>query len=1007
MPSEAVQVEESQVVFGSLTDPFPGLRPFESNEESIFRGRQRHTDELLRRLAKHRFLAVVGTSGSGKSSLVRAGLLPALDRGFLAGASSRWRIAVMRPGMAPIENLAEALRDPEALGGKAALGSAALGSAGATKLRSSSLGLVETVRDAALSPGESLLVVADQFEELFRYSHRMAETGGDSEAALFVNLLLLAARRPDSPVYVVLTMRSDFLGDCAQFPGLPEALSESQYLIPRLTREQRRQAIEEPLRLFGASMTPQLVEQLLNDSGEEIVESSFGSAYRGGAADPLPVLQHALMRTYLEWKSPTRQKGDRIDLADYVKAGGMSSALNQHANHVFSKDLDDAGRVWAERIFRCLTTTELGRPVRRPTPLSDLYKIVGANNEKDRAKVGEVLAILRKPENSFVRVNRDTSVDISHESLIWKWKRLSDWVAKEAAGAELYRDLVKDAGGKATWGEPKLSSTLAIRHQDAWNQHWARQYSEARFADVESFLERSRKAVRNQRLLRWFGAAAAIGLVAFAVIVYELQQRAAQREAQLVVRERAVAALTAARDSHATNEKSLELQLAGIDAAARDATQSTQADRDRIAKEKADVQAQLKKSQDERQTLSAQIDQTQNDALARVNSLNSQLTTTQKQLNKAVQDLKDETKKRSDAESKAKELEAMVNSLTKDQQTTKDQPTARAPSGNTTPPRPESAAPPAQKTVANEPPYRLLQGEGSGMALAWSSDGKGLASANGVYTIELWDMSSGVRPVRVLQGHKKGVTSVAWTPNGKAVASGSVDTTIGLWNPVSGKMVRMLKGHPEAVSSVAWSPDGSMLASGSAAATNYGKEGVRTDKVLLLWDSAGRLIRALEGHGNSVESVAFSPDGKTLASGSIDETIRLWNAADGKPIRTLQAQSQVQSVTWSPDGRTIASGEFLGNIQLWDVASGKKLRTFPAHDNFVSVVAWSPTGNVIASEGGDDAIRLWDPESGKLLRSMQGHEEFLHGIAWSPDGKTLAESRTRGVRLWDVSGLTK
>src|ERR1700741_424215 len=135
--------------------PFPGLRPFESDEEPIFRGRQQHTDELLRRLAANRFLAVVGTSGSGKSSLARAGLRPALDRGYLAGATSRWRIAIARPGMAPIENLAEALRQP-----------GALGAASAATLRSSRLGLTDSVREAGLAPGESLLVVADQFEEI-------------------------------------------------------------------------------------------------------------------------------------------------------------------------------------------------------------------------------------------------------------------------------------------------------------------------------------------------------------------------------------------------------------------------------------------------------------------------------------------------------------------------------------------------------------------------------------------------------------------------------------------------------------------------------------------------------------------------------------------------------------------------------------------------------------------------------------------------------------------------
>ena len=210
----------------SVDHPFPGLRPFESGESLLFFGRDEHTQELLRRLGDGRFLAVVGTSGSGKSSLVRAGLLPALYRGYLVGSTTHWRIAVMRPGSAPIENLCAALADRDALGPGDAARRLEL-------LHSSSLGLVDVVRGANLEPGESLLIVADQFEELFRYQRQTA-AGNDaadaaSAAALFVSLLLQATERFDCPVYVVLTMRSDFLGDCSQFAGLPEALSRSQH----------------------------------------------------------------------------------------------------------------------------------------------------------------------------------------------------------------------------------------------------------------------------------------------------------------------------------------------------------------------------------------------------------------------------------------------------------------------------------------------------------------------------------------------------------------------------------------------------------------------------------------------------------------------------------------------------------------------------------------------------------------------------------------------------------
>ena len=251
--------------------PYPGLRSFEPEEAFLFYGRKSHTEELLRRLSTNRFLAVVGTSGSGKSSLVRAGLLPALYRGFLAGGVLHWRIAVMKPGESPMANLATALAEQNIP---------------TEKLTRSSQGLQQAIQDAAFGPGEGLLIVADQFEELFRF--REQQKDGGAEANLFVTSLLEAADSFALPIYVVLTMRSDFLGDCTQFAGLAEALNRSQYLIPRLTREQRREAIEKPVRLVDAVIAPRLAQRLLSDLGDD--------------SDQLPVLQHALNRTFRKWR---------------------------------------------------------------------------------------------------------------------------------------------------------------------------------------------------------------------------------------------------------------------------------------------------------------------------------------------------------------------------------------------------------------------------------------------------------------------------------------------------------------------------------------------------------------------------------------------------------------------------------------------------------------------------------------------------------------------------------
>src|SRR5215471_21653280 len=202
-----------------IRNPFPGIRPFEMDETNLFFGRDGQSDELLTRMQRSRLLAVVGTSGSGKSSLIRAGLLPALYGGLMGDAGSSWRIAIQRPGGDPIGNLATALADPLVLGSDnhAEIQAALI----ETTLRRSSIGLIDVAREARLPEHENLLVVVDQFEELFRFKQLRA----NDDATAFVKLLLESSAQRDIPIYVIITMRSDFLGDCSQFTGLPEAIN--------------------------------------------------------------------------------------------------------------------------------------------------------------------------------------------------------------------------------------------------------------------------------------------------------------------------------------------------------------------------------------------------------------------------------------------------------------------------------------------------------------------------------------------------------------------------------------------------------------------------------------------------------------------------------------------------------------------------------------------------------------------------------------------------------------
>jgi energy-coupling factor transporter ATP-binding protein EcfA2 len=516
------------------TNPFPGLRPFEPDEDHLFFGREGQTDELLRRLKRTRFLAIVGTSGSGKSSLVRAGLLPALYSGFMTRAGSSWRVAVLRPGNDPIANLAVALNQPEVLGGEDAdrLHSVITDST----LRRGALGLVEVVQQARMSVDENLLVVVDQFEELFRFKQSEAagrETG--DEAAAFVKLLLEATRHPDVPIYAVLTMRSDFLGDCAQFRDLPEAINDSQYLIPRLTREQQRQAIVSPVAVGQAEIAPRLVNRLLNDVGDN--------------PDQLPILQHALMRTWDNWVSD-HAPGEPIDLRHYEAIGGMERALSQHADEIY-QPLDSRDQKITEKLFKCLTEKASdGRGIRRPTRLGDICAVAGATT----AEVVEVVEQFRAPGRSFlmppvgVALHDDTVLDISHESLMRVWQQMKDWVEEEGQSAQIYRRLaetatMQQAGRAGLYHDPELTIALNWRDQTQPNAAWAKRYNPA-FDQAMQFLEASvaardaavveKETARQKEINRLRGFSAivaflfvlALGTAAFA---FQQQKIAAQQ----------------------------------------------------------------------------------------------------------------------------------------------------------------------------------------------------------------------------------------------------------------------------------------------------------------------------------------------------------------------------------------------------------------------------------------------------------------------------------------------
>ncbi|HSZ24119.1 MAG TPA: hypothetical protein VK766_00270 [Cytophagaceae bacterium] len=1011
-----------------VPNPFPGLRPFDVEESHLFFGREGQSDEVLMKLTDNKFVAVIGASGSGKSSFLYCGVIPILYGGFLTSTGSNWNVVVTRPGSSPMDNLGEALlksnvdyvvADQEEKQVRRKIVS--------TLLRSSSLGLVEAISQTKSSINQNVLILVDQFEELFRFKKSEEGTTSINESLAFVNLLSEAARQREVPIYIAITMRSDFIGDCAQFPELTKYINDSHYLIPQMTREQKRLAIVGPIAVGGGKIAPRLLQQLLNDLGDN--------------PDQLPIMQHALMRTWSYW-TDHREGEEPIDLRHYEAIGRMEEALSQHANEAYD-DLTEKQKEICQVMFKALTEKggESAHGIRRPTRLGIIAAIANTTEEE----VTKIVETFRKPGRSLlmpptgIQLTSNTVIDISHESLMRIWVKLKMWVEEESESVQMYLRLSEASamyqlGKTGLWRPPDLQVALNWYDKNKPTLDWAQRYDPA-FERAIVFLDTSKKAFETEQrikemmqkrtlrrtrliaLILAFAAIMSIGIGIWAItqkveadkqkdlaLIAKNDAEKAQKEAEkqkLLAKESERLALIAKDDAvkaqmEAEAQKKIALQAKEDALKAKDEALKAkdEADKSRIRAESSE-----KESKVQTQLALAAKEQAEK---ARKEATNLRLLSIAKSMAvKSVSLTADTTRKALLAQQAYnfhsanggnkhnhdiyEGLYFALKSLEKEEY--------NALAGHTD----------AIRSIVYSKNGKDMYTAGSdGKILKWdmtkdvkvpvtlhahgfinraidvSPDEKWLAACGDVNYIQLFDISQENVAVPVLlKGHKGMVWTVSFTPDNKGLISAGADSSIIYWDIDSKKPNLVYKGKSK-IKHIDINQKG-----------NYIVVGNEKGQVLLLDRNNNYAESVIMDHkGKMVHAVAFSNDGNFVVSGDESGLIKVYNIAEHKVVAVLvDHKARINDIEFSSDNKLMATASFDGTVRLWDFNNlNEEPLIFRDHDMWVWSVGFSQDGNKLFAGCVDNLIRVWptsmefmaDKICGKINRNMTGKEWYRY-----------------------------
>jgi WD40 repeat protein/energy-coupling factor transporter ATP-binding protein EcfA2 len=930
--------------------PYRGLFAFREEDAPFFYGRDAFTQMLVEAVQKQSLVAVIGPSGSGKSSVVFAGLIPQLR------SERTWLIEAFRPGDRPFRNLAAKLvplLETQMSETDQLLEINKL----ATALRQGDLRLRDAIaRILEKNSGERLLLVADQFEELYTLCRDARER------LLFLDNLLEASEHTPN-FTLVLTLRADFLGQALSYRPFGDALQYADLKLSPMNREELQAAVEQPAAMLGVTIESGLTERIL-----DAVSTQPGD---------LPLLEFALNQLW------AKQRDAQLTHAAYEEIGGVEAALSRYAEEAYGR-LNEEEKERARRIFIQL--------VRPGEGTEDTRRLA------TRIEVGEEnwdlvtrLACARLVVSSRDEALGEETVEIVHEALIGGWERLRLWIELDRnfrTWQERLRASLRqwEASGR---DEGALLRGAPLAEAESWLKLRPVELSPAERVFIQLSLE-LRDRERKERERRWqrtiFGLAGGLGVVSIlAVGAFWQWQQAEKRRTNAELNSLSERSQVLFNSDNRVDALIASL-IAGI-------------------KLKRTIWAEA----DTRTQVVAKLQQAVY-GVRKIKTLEGH--------NALVRRVSFSPDGKTLVSASDDGIVKLWNLEGKELQTLKGHNdwvyrVSFSPDSKT------FASASADKTIKlwnlQGKLLQTLRGHGEAVtSVVFSPDGKTIASASADKTIKLWNLQG--KLLQTLRGHGEAVTSVVFSPDGKTIASASADKTIKLWNlegielqtfkghsalktiklwNLEGRELQTFKGYSALVSSVSFSPDGKTIA------------GLSPNNTVKLWNIEGRELQAFKGHNAPVRSVSFSPDGKMIASASGDQTIKLWNL-EGRELQTFKGDSVlVSSISFSPDGKTLASGSDDGTVKLWNL-EGRELQTLKGHtaghSALVSSISFSSDGKTLASGSDDGTVKLWNLE-GRELQTFKGLSNLVISVSFSADGKTIAAASTDGtVKVWNLEG---